>query len=124
MRVYSNSPSTRRGGIVSTPNSAGTNSEAPAETALAVYDDRQQVVLRTAIELWSVASTRVETRRRKEQLKRKRKIVQSFFDWVRKNPGEVEPTDVRAWYEWMEGEGKSPATVYARVAFLSWRSGI
>ncbi|MDQ3285738.1 MAG: phage integrase N-terminal SAM-like domain-containing protein, partial [Actinomycetota bacterium] len=104
---------------MSRPNSAGTNSEAPAETALAVYDDRQQVVLRTAIELWSVASTRVETRRRKEQLKNKQKIVQSFFDWVRKNPGEVEPTDVRAWCEWMEGEGKSPATVYARVAFLS-----
>jgi integrase len=104
---------------VSTSNSAGTNSEAPTGAALALYDDRQQVVLRTAIELWSVASTGVETRRRKEQMKNKQKIVQSFFDWVRKNPGEVEPTDVRAWCERMEDEGKSPATVYARVAFLS-----
>jgi len=104
---------------VSTPNSAGANSEVPTDTALALHDDRQQVVLHTAIELWSVASTGVETRRRKEQLKKKQKIVQSFFDWVRKNPGEVEPTDIRAWYERMEDEGKSPATVYARVACLS-----
>lgn len=104
---------------MSTPNSAGANSEAPTDAALALYDDRQQVVLRTAIELWSVASTGVETRRRKEQLKNKQKIIQSFFDWVNKNPGEVEPTDVRAWCERMEDEGKSPATVYSRVAFLS-----
>lgn len=104
---------------MSTSNAADTNSEAPTGAALALYEDRQQVVLRTAIELWSVASTGVETRRRKEQLKNKQKIIRSFFDWVNKNPGEVEPTDVRAWCEWMEDEGKSPATVYARVAFLS-----
>jgi site-specific recombinase XerD len=104
---------------VSIPNSADTNSEAPAGTALAFRDDPQQVVLRTAIELWSSASTGVETRRREEQLLCKRKIVQSFFEWVRKNPGDVEPTDVRAWCERMGDEGKSPATIYARVSFLS-----
>jgi site-specific recombinase XerD len=104
---------------MSIPNSAGTNSEAPTCAALALYDDRQQVVLHTAIELWASASTGVETRRRVEQMKRKQKLVQSFFDWVRKNPGEVEPTDVRAWCKRMEDEGKSPATVYARVACLS-----
>lgn len=104
---------------MSTPNSAGANSEAPTDTTLALHDDRQQVVLHTAIELWATASTGVETRRRKEQLKKKQKIIRSFFDWVRKPPGEVEPTDVRAWCERMEDEGKSPATVYARVAFLS-----
>lgn len=104
---------------MSTPNSAGTNSEAPAGGALALYDDRQRVVLHTAIELWATASTGVETRCRKEQLKNKQKIIRSFFDWVRKAPGEVEPTDVRAWYERMEDEGKSPSTVYSRVAFLS-----
>lgn len=104
---------------MSEPNEAGTSSDAPARAALAINDDRQQVVLRTAIELWSVASTGVETRRRKEQLKNKQKIIRSFFDWVRKTPGDVEPTDVRAWCERMEDEGKSPATVYSRVAFLS-----
>jgi hypothetical protein len=56
---------------VSTLNSAGANSEAPTGTALALHDDRQQVVLHTAIELWATASTGVETRRRKEQLKNK-----------------------------------------------------
>ncbi len=104
---------------MSIPNSADTNSEAPTGTALALYDDRQQVVLHTAIELWASASTGVETRRREEQLKKKQKIVQSFFYWVRKNPGDVEPTDVRAWCDRMTEEGKSPATVYARAAFLS-----
>lgn len=104
---------------MSIPKSAGTNSEAPTGAALTLYDDRQQVVLYTAIELWASSSTGVETRRREEQLKNKQKIIQSFFDWVRKTPGDVEPTDVRAWCKRMEDEGKSPATVYARVAFLS-----
>ncbi len=104
---------------MSTSNSTGTSSEAPNSIALTLYDDRQQVVLHTAIELWSVASTGVETRRRDEQLKNKRKIILSFFGWVRKNPGEVEPTDVRAWCDWMTEKGKSPATVYARASFLS-----
>lgn len=99
---------------MSIPNSTDTNSEAPERAALALYDDRQQVVLHTAIELWASASTGVETRRREEQLKNKQKIVRSFFDWVRKNPGDVEPTDVRAWCELMKDDGKSPATVYAR----------
>jgi hypothetical protein len=53
-------------------------------------------MLHTAIELWASASTGVESRRREEQLKNKQKIVRYFFDWVRKNPSEVEPTDVRA----------------------------
>ena len=46
-------------------------------------------------------------------------LVRSFFDWVRKTPGDVEPTDVRAWCDWLTDEGKSPATVYARASFLS-----
>ena len=66
--------------------SADTNSEAPAGTALALYDDRQQVVLHTAIELWASASTGIESRRRDELLKSKQKVVQSFFNWVRKHP--------------------------------------
>lgn len=79
-----------------TPAPAKTNSEESVETALTVYDGRQQAVLRSAIELWASASTAVESRRRDEVLRNKRKIVQSFFDWVKKNPGLVEPTDVHA----------------------------
>jgi hypothetical protein len=44
-----------------------------------------------------VCSTGVESRRREEQLKNKQKIVRYFVDWLRENPGEVEPTAVRAW---------------------------
>jgi hypothetical protein len=51
---------------VSKLNAANTNSEAPTGAALTLYDDRQQVVLHTAIELWASSSTGVETRRRKE----------------------------------------------------------
>jgi hypothetical protein len=47
------------------------NSEAPMNTALALYGGHQQVVLRTAIELWASASTGVESRRREELLKNK-----------------------------------------------------
>ena len=78
---------------MSTPNSAGTSSEVPAGTALTLYDDRQQVVLHTAIELWASASTGVETRRREKRLKNKQKIVRSFFDLVRKNPGKSSGED-------------------------------
>jgi hypothetical protein len=81
---------------VSTPIAADTSSEAPTGAALALYDDRQQVVLHTAIELWASASASVESCRREEQLKNKQKIVRYYFDRVRKNPSEVEPTDVRA----------------------------
>ena len=104
---------------MSTPNAANTNSEASAGAALALYDDRQQVVLHTTIELWASASTGVESRRREEQLRNKQKIVRSFFDWISKSPGQVEPPDVRAWCKHMAEEGLSPATVYARVSFLS-----
>lgn len=53
-------------------------------------------------------------------LKNKQKIVQSFFDWVRKNPREVEPTDVHAWCDRRWDEDRSPATIYARASFLSY----
>ncbi len=104
---------------MSTPNAANTNSEASAGAVLALYDDRQQAVLHTTIELWASASTGVESRRREEQLRNKQKIVRSFFDWISKSPGQVEPPDVRTWCKHMAEEGLSPATVYARVSFLS-----
>ena len=104
---------------MSTPPSIHEDPEVPpVETALAVGDGRR-VVLRTAIELWAAASTGVTSRRRNEVLRNKQKVVASFFDWVKKSPGEVEPVDVRAWCDQMRDEGKRPATVYARVSFLS-----
>jgi integrase len=75
--------------------------------------------LRTAVELWAAASTGVSSRRRGEVLQNKRKVVEAFFGWVRKSPRDVEPADVNAWCERMREEGKRPATIYARVSFLS-----
>jgi integrase len=105
--------------IVNAPAPADIDSEAtPATTALALGDGRQ-AVLRTAVELWATSSTGVSSRRRGEVLQNKRKVVEAFFDWVKKSPRDVEPGDVRAWCERMREEGKRPATVYARVSFLS-----
>lgn len=92
--------------------------EPPVTTALAIGDGRQ-AALRTAVELWAGASTGVSSRRRGEVLQNKRKVVEAFFDWVKKSPRDVEPADVSAWCELMRAEKKRPATIYARVSFLS-----
>src|SRR5215213_15530 len=92
--------------------------ELPVTTALAVGDGRE-AVFRTAVGLWAGASTGVASRRRGEVLQNKRKVVETFFEWVKKAPRDVEPEDVSAWCERMRGEGKRPATIYARVSFLS-----
>jgi integrase/recombinase XerC len=96
----------------------GQNGPRSAQLAL-VTAGHHEVVLRTAIELWANASTGVSSRRRSEVLQNKQKIVKAFFDWVKKSPGEVEPTDVRAWCDQLRGDGNRPATIYARVSFLS-----
>jgi integrase len=87
-------------------------------TALALSDGRQ-AALCTAIEFWAGASTGVSSRRRREVLQNKRKVIEAFFEWVKKSPRDIEPVDVSAWCERMRGEGKRPATIYARVSFLS-----
>ena len=87
--------------------------------ALALGGGRRQVILHTAVGLWAGATTGVSSRRRGEVLQNKQKVVEDFFEWVGKRPGDVEPADVRAWYERMREEGKRPATIYARVSFLS-----
>jgi integrase len=90
-------------------------------SALAVSDPRD-VALRTAIDLWAVSSTSATTRRRDELIAKKRKAVQSFFEDIRKDPGEVTPSDIQEWCERMKKEdGRRPAaaTIYARVSFLS-----
>ena len=87
-------------------------------TALALSEGRE-AVLRTVVELWAGASTGVSSRRRGEVLRNKRKVVEAFFGWVKKSPRDVESADVSAWCERLREEGKRPATIYARVSFLS-----
>lgn len=95
--------------------------QATEQTALAVAD-RRGAALRTAVELWAGASTSGTTRRRAELIAKKRKVVENFFANTGKDPGEVTPPDVQTWCEGMRrGDGRrpSPATLYARVSFLS-----
>lgn len=91
------------------------------ETALAVAD-RRDAALRTAIEVWARASTSGTTRRREELIAKKRKVVESFFAEIGKDPGEVTPVDVQEWCDRMrreDGHLPAAATIYARVSFLS-----
>jgi hypothetical protein len=56
-----------------------------------------------------------------EVLKNKRNVMRSFFDWARKKPGEVEPTDVRAWCERMSDEARAllPSTPASPSSLIS-----
>lgn len=102
-----------------TSEASESNSRKPTVTTALAHGDGRQAALRTAVELWAGASTGVSSRRRGEVLQNKRKGVEAFFDWVKKRPRDVEPADVSAWCERMRREGKRPATIYARVSFLS-----
>ena len=95
--------------------------QAIKETALAVAD-RRGVALRTAIEVWASVSTSGATRRREELISKKRRVVESFFAQVGKDPGEVTPSDVQGWCERTrraDGHPPASATLYARASFLS-----
>jgi integrase len=77
-----------------------------------------QAALRSALSLWADATTDATTRRRAELLKGKPKVVEDFFAFVEKHPGEVTPEDVKRWQRRLE-ERLRPATVYVRVSLLS-----
>ncbi|MDQ3820691.1 MAG: hypothetical protein M3362_23820 [Acidobacteriota bacterium] len=91
------------------------------ETALAVAD-RREAALRTAVKVWAGASTSGTTRRREELIAKKRKVVESFFATIGKDPGEVTPVDVQVWCNQMkreDGHRPAAATIYGQVSFLS-----
>src|SRR2546423_12767842 len=77
-----------------------------------------QAALRSALFLWADATTDATTRRRDELLKGKPKVVEDFFAFVEKHPGEVFPEDVKRWQQRLE-ERLRPATVYVRISLLS-----
>lgn len=92
------------------------------QTALVPIANQREAALRTAVELWASGSTSATTRRRDELVQKKRKAVQSFFDEVGCDPGDVTPQDVREWCERMkkeDGRCLAAATIYTRVSFLS-----
>ncbi|MBA3246712.1 MAG: tyrosine-type recombinase/integrase [Pyrinomonadaceae bacterium] len=51
-------------------------------------------------------------------MRKKREVVESFFSFIGKSPGEVDELDVQRWLEHLR-EKLKPATVYARISFLS-----
>jgi integrase len=89
-----------------------------AEEALVRQGVSLQAALRSALSLWADATTDATTRRRPELLKGKPKVIEDFFAFVGKHPGEVSPEDVKRWQQRLE-ERLRPATVYVRVSLLS-----
>ncbi len=87
-------------------------------TALQLRDDDRSVALQGAVSLWA-SSTTGESERRQDLLRDKRRIVLSFFQYVGKLPGEVEPADVQGWLKDLEGKGAKPATTYQHACLLS-----
>lgn len=93
------------------------NSE-DAQTALVKQGIDLQAALRSAISLWADATTDATTRRRAELLKGKPKVVEDFFTFIEKHPGEITSEDVKRWQRSLEKRLR-PATVYVRLSLLS-----
>src|SRR4051812_7706496 len=89
-----------------------------AQEALVRQGAGLRLALRSALSLWADATTNATTRRRVELLKGKPKVIEDFFAFVDKHPGEVSPEDVKRWQRHLEGRLR-PATVYVRVSLLS-----
>jgi integrase/recombinase XerD len=86
--------------------------------------ERKQVekrlqVLSESIELWANSSTGSTVRRRNEMLRKKRTAIERFFAAIKRDPGEVTPTHIKAWCDKLANDGLRPATIYARVSFVS-----
>jgi integrase len=89
-----------------------------AQTGLIRQGTDLRAALRSAISLWADATTDATTRRREELLKGKPKVIEDFFAFVEKHPGEVAPEDVKRWQRKLE-QRLRPATVYVRISLLS-----
>lgn len=89
-----------------------------SQTGLVRQESDLLAALRSALSFWADATTDATTRRRAELLKGKPKVVEDFFTYIEKHPGEVTPEDVKRWQHRLE-ERLRPATVYVRVSLLS-----
>ncbi|HEV2798887.1 MAG TPA: tyrosine-type recombinase/integrase [Pyrinomonadaceae bacterium] len=76
------------------------------------------IALKGAVSVWASATTG-EGERRQDLLRDKRRIVLSFFQYVNKLPGEVEPADVQRWLHELEEKGISAGTTYQHACLLS-----
>lgn len=88
-------------------------------TSLAQVTDVRGAALGNALRLWAESATAPSTERRDEIQNYKQKVVNSFFAYAKKHPGEISPLDVEEWRKSLEAAGLKPNTVYARICFLS-----
>ena len=88
-------------------------------TALIAGSEAQDAALRSVIHLWAKAKTSESAFRPEDLVRKKREAVESFFSFVGKNPGEVDELDIERWLERLREQKLKPATVYARVSFVS-----
>jgi integrase len=77
------------------------------------------LALKNAIELWASNSTRPETFDRDTKLLDKVSIVKSFFAFINKSVGEITPSDVEEWHNYLTQQGNKLATIYTRLSRLS-----
>lgn len=75
--------------------------------------------LRSALALWADVTTDANSSRRMDLLRDKQHAVGSFFSFVKKNPDEIKPSDVKLWQEEMERQKLARTTIYNRISFLS-----
>jgi len=90
-----------------------------SDTFPLVRKDFKSAVLRSAIHLWASAKTAESVFRREQLINKKQEAVESFFAFSGKSPGEVDELEVHRWLERLREQKLKPATVYARVSFLS-----
>lgn len=75
--------------------------------------------LRNAVRLWASSVTSASSEQHKELLRYKQRVVAAFFGFVNdKSLADITPQDVEVWRDELSKSLK-PATVYARVCFLS-----
>jgi integrase len=91
--------------------------QTPKNTLVLASSDYQTAV-RNAVRLWASATTS-EGVRRDDLLRDKQQVVVAFFDFIKKNPAEVTPLDVREWLAALKEQGRRPTTVYQRACLLS-----
>jgi integrase len=79
----------------------------------------------SAVDLWAEATTDAASDRRADLLRDKTHALTAsgprmgFFAYVGRAPGDVTALDVKSWQAYLEDEGLSPASVYARISRLS-----
>jgi len=97
----------------------GEDQKSTSETALLARTDFKSAALRNAIRLWAGARTSESVFRREQLIKKKQEAVETFFAFIGKSPGEADELDVQRWLERLREQELKPATVYARVSFIS-----